>query len=98
MMNRTPHPGAHLRARFADLEVTATAAAKSLKLNRVTLARVLTGRASLTPNIAARLHLAFGIPIAESLAWQSAYDNHVARRLATSMKLRRYNPANKRTT
>lgn len=57
-MHNPPHPGEVLREYLGD--VTVTEAASRLGVSRVTLQRVVTGAAGVSPDMAYRLSAAFG--------------------------------------
>ena len=57
-MHNPPHPGDVLREYLGG--ITVTEAAAQLGVNRVTLSRVLTGAAGVSPDMAFRLGDAFG--------------------------------------
>lgn len=75
-MHNPPHPGETLREDVLPaLELTVTQAAQELGINRVTLSRVLNGKASVSVNLALRLEAWLDGPSAESwLKGQLAYD------------------------
>ncbi len=79
-MNNPVYPGAVIREDFLDkLGISVTRASQKLGVSRVTLSRVLSGKAALTPNLALRLELA-GIGNARLwLDMQTAYDLSQAR-------------------
>lgn len=74
-MHEPVHPGEVLKSDvFEDLGVSVSEAADALGVSRVSLSRVVNGRASLTVNLANRLELA-GISTARMwLGLQSSYD------------------------
>lgn len=57
-MHNPPHPGEVLREYLGD--VTVTEAANRLGVGRVTLQRIVTGAAGISPDMAYRLGSAFG--------------------------------------
>lgn len=57
-MHNPPHPGEVLREYLGDLTVTSAAA--RLGVGRVTLQRVVSGSAGVSPDMAYRLSAAFG--------------------------------------
>jgi len=57
-MHNPPHPGDLIREYLGDVSVSA--AAKHLGVGRVTLSRVLNGKAAVSPEMAVRLAAAFG--------------------------------------
>lgn len=74
-MHNPPHPGEVLREMWlAPLNLSITAAAENLKISRKTLSEIVNGRASITPEMAMRLELAFGKSAQSWLGHQNAYD------------------------
>ena len=62
-MHNPPHPGTVIR-KFLD-RMSVAAGAKHLAVNRVTLSRVLNGKAAVSPEMAVRLARAFGTSTSE---------------------------------
>ena len=74
-MHNPPHPGEILRALCLEpLALTITAAAEGLGVSRKTLSAILNGRASVSPEMAIRLSLAFGTSAESWLSHQLHYD------------------------
>ena len=78
-MYNPPHPGLTLRDDVLPaLGLTVTQAAQQLGVSRVTLSRVLNGRAAVSPEMALRIEAWLGVARGgEALLWlaeQSAYD------------------------
>lgn len=75
-MHNPPHPGETLREDILPaLGLTVTQAAQELGINRVTLSRVLNGKAGISVDFALRLEAWLDGPSAESwLKGQLAYD------------------------
>ncbi len=78
-MFNPPHPGLTLRDDVLPaLGLTVTEAARQLDISRVTLSRVLNGRAAISPEMALRLEAWLGVARGgEARLWlaeQSAYD------------------------
>lgn len=75
-MHNPPHPGETLREDVLPaLGLTVTQAAQELGINRVTLSRVLNGKAGISVDLALRLQAWLDGPSAESwLKGQLAYD------------------------
>jgi addiction module HigA family antidote len=89
-----PHPGLTLRDDVLPaLGLSVTEAAQQLGVNRVTLSRVLNGRAAISPEMALRIEAWLGVDRGgEARLWlaeQSAYDVwHAAQRfIDTPMKV-----------
>lgn len=94
-MFNPPHPGLTLRDDVLPaLGLSVTEAATQLDVNRVTLSRVLNGRAAISPEMALRIEAWLGIDRGgEARLWlaeQSAYDVWQAeqRFLTTPMQVR----------
>ncbi|MDR3055189.1 MAG: HigA family addiction module antidote protein [Zoogloeaceae bacterium] len=81
-MHNPPHPGETLREDVLPaLNLSVTEAARELGINRVTLSRVLNGKAAVSIDLALRLEAWLDGPSAESwLKGQLAYDMWQARR------------------
>jgi addiction module HigA family antidote len=72
-MHNPPHPGEVMREYLG--EMTVSAAAEHLGVGRVTLSRVLNGKAAVSPEMAVRLAAAFGTSSPEVwLRMQAQYD------------------------
>jgi addiction module HigA family antidote len=81
-MHNPPHPGAVLRDTVlrADGGITVTEFAKSLRVSRVALSRVVNGHAAISAELAIRLAAALGGSAESWLRMQVSYDLCVARR------------------
>lgn len=77
-MHNPPHPGRVLREYLGDMAVSAAAA--HLRVTRVTLSRVLNGKAGISANMALRLGAALGTSPDLWINMQSQYDLWRARR------------------
>ena len=74
-MHNPPHPGELLAALWLEpLGLSITAAAAQLKVSRKTVSEIVNGRASVTPEMAVRLELAFGKTAESWLGHQAAFD------------------------
>jgi addiction module HigA family antidote len=72
-MHNPPHPGEVIREYLGEMSVTD--AARHLGVGRVTLSRVLNGKAAVFPEMAVRLAAAFGTSSPEVwLRMQAQYD------------------------
>jgi len=72
-MHNPPHPGEVIREFLG--EMTVSAAAEHLGVGRVTLSRLLNGKAAVSPEMALRLAAAFGTSSPEVwLGLQAQYD------------------------
>ena len=75
MMKNPVHPGELIREDvLAELHLTVSDAAARLGVSRVTLSRVVNGRAGISPNLAVRLERAGAGTARAWLAMQSNYD------------------------
>lgn len=77
-MHNPPHPGLVLREYLGDLGVSTAAA--HLRVTRVTLSRVLNGKAGISASMALRLAEALGTSPELWMNMQSQYDLWQARR------------------
>lgn len=75
-MHNPPHPGDVLREYLGD--ITVTEAAVKLGVNRVTLSRIVTGAAGVSPDMAYRLADAFGTSPELWAGMQLQYDLYQA--------------------
>lgn len=75
-MHNPPHPGEVLREYLGD--ITVTDAADKLGVNRVTLSRLVTGAAAVSPDMAYRLGAAFGTSPELWAGMQMQYDLYQA--------------------
>lgn len=74
-MHNPPHPGAIIKALCLEpLGVGVTQAAQALGVSRKTLSAILNGRASVTPEMAIRLSMAFDTSTESWLNQQTQYD------------------------
>ena len=79
MMHNPAHPGEVLRE-WIPQGMTVTEAANALKINRVTLSKLLNGKASATANIALRLAAWLGTSPELWIGMQSQWDLWQAQR------------------
>ena len=75
-MHNPPHPGEVLKEYLGDVSITD--AAKTLGVGRVTLSRVVTGAAGVSPDMAYRLGAAFGTSPELWAGMQLQFDLHQA--------------------
>lgn len=74
-MHNPPHPGELLRELWlVPMGLSITAAAERLGVSRKTLSEIVNARSAVTPEMALRLELAFGMSAHSWLGHQSAYD------------------------
>jgi addiction module HigA family antidote len=89
-MYNPPHPGELLRELWlAPLGLSITRAATLLGASRKTLSEMVNGRASVTPEMALRLELAFGKRADSWLGHQAAYDLWILEPKRTSLSIQR---------
>ena len=74
-MYNPPHPGEILFDLWLEpMGLSITSVAEKLHVSRKTLSEVVNGKASVSPEMALRLELAFGKSAASWLGHQAAYD------------------------
>ena len=75
-VNMTPcHPGEFIRTAVLDeLDLNVTWAAEILKVRRVALSALLSGKATLSPEMGLRIEKAFGVNMDMLLRMQAWYD------------------------
>ena len=92
-MKNPTRPGAIIRDEvLAPLGLSVTAAADALGVTRSTLSNLVDGKASLSPEIAARIEKAFGPKADHLLRVQLAYDLAQARSCKGDIKGEPYQP------
>ena len=88
------HPGPFVRNEVIEpLGLSVTRAAEVLGVRRATLSDFLSGKASLSPEMALRLEKAFNVKVDFLLRMQALYDAAEVRARAGDIKVRRYQPA-----
>ncbi|MDE0524467.1 MAG: HigA family addiction module antitoxin [Boseongicola sp.] len=95
MMKNPPHPGEGLKDDLEALELTTAQAAEALGVTRQQVHRVLTGRSSISPEMALRLETVIGSTADHWLRLQAAHDLAKVRQRTPqiTMGLRRFLPA-----
>ena len=89
-MYNPPHPGEIIKELCLEpLEITVKRAAAALGVSRKTLSAILNGRASITPEMAIRLSIAFDTTAESWLNQQAQYDLWVARQRQPAPKVER---------
>jgi addiction module HigA family antidote len=89
-MHNPPHPGEILRSLCLEpLELTVTDAAKGLGVSRKTLSAILNGRASISPEMAVRLSIAFNTTAESWLNQQVQHDLWQAEKRRKSLRVTR---------
>ena len=87
-MHNPPHPGEILRQLCLEpLQLTITEAAEGLGVSRKTLSAILNGRASISPEMAVRLSLAFGTSAESWLNHQLHHDLWQVRKQSKNMRV-----------
>ena len=93
-MKNPPHPGLSVKHDCLEpLGLSVTKAAKVLGVTRQTLNDLVNGRRGISPEMALRLDMAFGGGADTWLRLQAAYDLAQARRKASALDIKRYEPA-----
>jgi len=93
MMKNPSHPGSLIKADLDELGLSVTEAAGGLGISRQQLHSVISGRASVTPEMAIRLEKAFGSTADTWLRMQMNYDLAQIRSRASAIKVKRLAPA-----
>lgn len=93
-MHNPPHPGEVLRELCLDpLGLSVTEAAEALGVSRKTLSAILNGRASISPEMAVRLSIAFDTSAESWLNQQMQYDLWIAEQNRKKLKVKRLSAA-----
>jgi addiction module HigA family antidote len=89
-MHNPPHPGEIIKSLCLDpLGISVTAAAEALGVSRKTLSAIINGRASITPEMAIRLSIAFDTSSESWVNQQARYDLWHAEQLRKRLKVKR---------
>lgn len=87
------HPGLYVRQNLLDPRgLTVKKAAELMGVSRPNLSNFLNGKVSATPNMAARLELAFGVPAKVILDLQSEFDAKINKPTEAAQWTRNYVP------
>jgi antitoxin HigA-1 len=87
------HPGAIMREDIlSPLNLTVSKAAKVLGVRRATLSDLLNEKAVLSPEMALRIELAFGVSMEMMLRIQIAWDIATTRQREPALHVARYQP------
>ena len=90
IMHNPAHPGAILREWIEGLDVSSQGEfAKAVDINRVTLSKILNGRAGITADMDVRLSKALGTTPGYWLALQSQFDLAAAMAKAPTLRIKR---------
>ncbi|MFN2301246.1 MAG: HigA family addiction module antitoxin [Gammaproteobacteria bacterium] len=89
-MHNPPHPGETIKELCLEpLGLTVTDAAKGLGVSRKTLSAIVNGRASVSPEMAVRLSIAFDTSSESWLNQQLQYDLWHAEQRRTKLKVKK---------
>ncbi len=87
------HPGEFIRTEILDeLDLSIAKAAKALGVRAATLSDLVNEKASLSPEMAMRIELAFGVKVDLLMRMQALYDSLTIRGKAGELNVRRYRP------
>ncbi len=88
---KPPHPGSFIREEILEeLGLSVVAAAEALDVRRATLSDLINEKASLSPEMALRIELAFGVKTDTLLRMQAWYDSETIRARASDLNVQRY--------
>ena len=88
------HPGEFIRTEVIDeLKLSIKKAAELLGVRTATLSDLLNEKSALSPEMAMRIELAFGVKADLLLRIQALYDSQMIRARAGELNVQRYNPA-----
>ncbi len=88
------HPGKIIKHDCIEaLNLNVTEAAKVLGVSRVSLSRLINGKASISPEMAIRVSKAFGSTPEHWLRMQLAYDMSQMKDKMKSIQIKRYQPS-----
>lgn len=93
-MKNPPHVGGFVRHEIlAPLALNVTEAAKALGVTRPALSALLNEHADLSPEMALRLEMAFGVSMDLLMRMQNSYDIAKTRKTAKSIKVQKFRRA-----
>ncbi|MCP5004717.1 MAG: HigA family addiction module antidote protein [Planctomycetes bacterium] len=93
-MKNPVHPGKIIKHDCMEpLDLNVTEAAKVLGVSRVSLSRVINGKASISPEMAIRVSKAFGSTPEHWLRMQLAYDVSRMKDTVDKIQIERYQPS-----
>jgi addiction module HigA family antidote len=93
-MHNPPHPGEILRELCIEpLGLSITKAAEALGVTRKTLSAILDGRSGISPEMAVRFSLAFGMSSESWLNQQSQYDLREAEKKRKQLNVKKLSAA-----
>ncbi|MBK2124121.1 HigA family addiction module antitoxin [Fangia hongkongensis] len=95
MNNQTQHPGIVFKNLIIDEDVNLNISkvAEMLGITRVALSRVVNGKSSLTPDLAARIEKVFNVSSSLMLKIQASYNSKMANKKIDSLNLTPYKPS-----
>lgn len=89
-MHNPAHPGSIVKDSIQALDLTVTKAADILGVSRQALSTLINEHASISPDMAIRLEMAFGSTVETWLQMQTNYDIWQVRQRADQIKVERY--------
>lgn len=90
VMHNPPHPGLLVkRALLESTGLSVSDAANALQIGRVTLSRIINGKAGISPEMAVRLSLALGTSSELWLNMQTMYDLSQAEKKRKKLHIKR---------
>ena len=90
---KPPHPGQFVRLEILDeLDLSIAKAADALGVRAATLSDLINEKAGLSPEMAMRLELAFGVKADTLLRMQAWFDAEAVRARAGELGVRRFEP------
>ncbi len=93
-MKNSPHLGGFVKHEVLEpLDLSVTAAAKALGVTRAALSALLNERADLSPEMALRLEMAFGVSMDVLMRMQNSYDIARARKAAKGIRVQKFKKA-----
>jgi len=89
------HPGEFIREEIlSELDISIAKAAEILDVRRATLSDLINEKAALSPEMALRIELAFGLDMDTMLRMQAWFDSTMIRSRASEINVKRYEPTN----
>ena len=86
-----PHPGAFIRHEVLEpLGLSVSGAADILDVRRATLSDLVNEKASLSPDMALRLDMAFGLDTRQMLEMQAWFDAHAVQTKRATLNVKRF--------
>ncbi|MDN5871055.1 MAG: HigA family addiction module antitoxin [Nitrococcus sp.] len=87
------HPGCFIREEIlAELGLSVARAAEILGVRRATLSDLVNGNAALSPEMALRIEMAFGVNMETLLRMQAWYDSYTMRQRAGEINVKPFAP------